>query len=98
MKRYIFRRKVEKILKDSLVSISSPSTSVKIQNMGGEVCLWCKGKTLLGDVNKLLVFKIFLNLFYFICRYPKAGSHPLLFVSKYGTILNSLNNNFKFQQ
>ena len=31
--------KVEKILKGSLDSIPSPSTSVKIQNMGGKVCL-----------------------------------------------------------
>ena len=46
--------KVEKILKGSLDSISSPSLSVKIQIMGGKVCLRCKGKTLLGIVNKLL--------------------------------------------
>ena len=40
--------KVEKILKSSLDSIPSPSPSVKIQIMGGKVCLRCKGKTLLG--------------------------------------------------
>ena len=40
--------KVEKILKGSLDSIPSPSPSVKIQNMGGKVCLRCIGKTLLG--------------------------------------------------
>ena len=40
--------KVEKIVKDSLDSISPPSPSVKIQIMGGKVCLRCKGKTLLG--------------------------------------------------
>jgi len=46
--------KVEKILKGSLDSIPSPSPSVKIQIMGGKVCLRCKGKTLLGrkHVNK----------------------------------------------
>ena len=44
--------KVEKILKDSLDSIPSPS--VKIQIMAGKVCLKCKGKTLLGIVNILL--------------------------------------------
>ena len=49
--------KVEKIFKGSLDSIPSPSPSVKIQIMGGKVCLRCKGKTLLGDVNKLFVFK-----------------------------------------
>ena len=38
-------------LKDSLDSIPSPS--MKIQIMGGKVCLRCKGKTLLGVVNNL---------------------------------------------
>ena len=51
--------KGEKILKGSLDSIPSPSTSVKIQIMGGKVCLRCKGKTLLGVVNKLLKKKFF---------------------------------------
>ena len=36
---------VEKILKGSLDLIPSPSPSVKIQIMGGKVCLRCKGKT-----------------------------------------------------
>jgi hypothetical protein len=43
--------KVENILKCSLNLIPS----VKIQIMGGKVCLTCKGKTLLGDVNKRLI-------------------------------------------
>ena len=47
--------KLEKILKGSLDSIPSPSPSVKIQIMGGKVCLSCKGKTLLGDVNNFFV-------------------------------------------
>jgi hypothetical protein len=47
--------KVEKILKDSLDSIQSPS--VKIQIIGGKVCLKCKGKTLQGVVNELLKTK-----------------------------------------
>ena len=38
--------------------IPSPSPSVKIRIMGGKVCLWCKGKTLLGVFNKLLKTKI----------------------------------------
>ena len=42
--------KVEKILKGSLDSIPSPS--VKIEIMGGKVCLMYKGKTLLGGVIK----------------------------------------------
>ena len=49
--------KVDKILKGSLDLIPSPSPSVKIQIMGGKVCLSCKGKTLLGIVNKLLKTK-----------------------------------------
>ena len=40
--------KVEKILKGSLDSIPSPS--IKIQIMGGKVCLKCKGKTFLGQL------------------------------------------------
>ena len=45
--------KTLKVLKTSLI----PSPSVKIQIMGGKVCLRCKGKTLLGVVNKLLKTK-----------------------------------------
>ena len=47
--------KVENFLKGSLDLIPSPSPLVKIQIMGGKVCLWCKGKTLLGVVNKSLL-------------------------------------------
>jgi hypothetical protein len=47
--------KVEKILKGNLDLIPSPS--LKIQIMGGKVCLRCKGKTLLGVVNKRLKTK-----------------------------------------
>ena len=39
--------KVEKISKGSLDSIPLPSPSVKIQIIGGKVCLRYKGKTLL---------------------------------------------------
>ena len=46
--------KVEKILNGSLDLIPSPSTSVKIQIMSRKVCLSCKGKPLLGDVNNFL--------------------------------------------
>ena len=46
--------KAGKILKGSMISIPSPSPSVKIQIMGGKVCLRCKGKTLPGVVNKPL--------------------------------------------
>jgi hypothetical protein len=45
--------KVEKILKGSLDLIPSPSPSVKTQINGGKVSLRCKGKTLLGVVNKI---------------------------------------------
>jgi hypothetical protein len=44
---------VEKILNGSLDLIQSPS--VKIQIMAGKIFLRCKGKTLLGVVNKLFV-------------------------------------------
>ena len=53
--------KVENILKCSLDSIPSHSASVKIRIMGGKVCLGCKGKTLLGVVNKLLKTKSLLS-------------------------------------
>ena len=49
--------KVEKILKGSLDSIPPPPPSVKFQIMGRNVCLRCKGKTLLGVLNKLLKTK-----------------------------------------
>ena len=49
--------KIENILKGSLDLIPSPLSSVKIQIMGEKVCLGCKGKTLLGIVNKLLKTK-----------------------------------------
>ena len=49
----ILMLKVAKILKGSLDSIPSHSPSVKIQIVGGKVCLMCEGKTLLGIVNKL---------------------------------------------
>ena len=55
----LIQGKVEKILKGSLDLIPSPS--VKIQIMGGKVCLRCKGKTLLGVVNKLLKTKSLLT-------------------------------------
>ena len=42
----IFPVKVKKIYENSLHLIPSPAPSVKIQNMGGKVCLRCKGKTL----------------------------------------------------
>ena len=48
-------------LKGRLDSIPSPSPSVKTQVTGEKVCLRCKGKILLGVVNKLFVFKCFLT-------------------------------------
>ena len=59
--RFLKFSKVEKILKGSLDLISSPSPSVKIQIMGGKVCLRFKGKILLSVVNKLFVFKSLLK-------------------------------------
>ena len=54
--------KVKKNQEDSLDSIPSPSPSVKIQIIGRKVYLSCKGKTLLGVVNKLFVFKSLLTM------------------------------------
>jgi hypothetical protein len=56
-----YNTKAEKILKGSLDLIQSPSLSVKIQIMGGKVCLNCKGKIMLGIVNKLLKTKSLLT-------------------------------------
>ena len=58
---FALNSKVEKILKGSLDLIPLPSLSVKIQIMGGKICLRCKGKTLLGVVNKLLKTKSLLT-------------------------------------
>ena len=55
------RGKLKKILKSSLNSIPSPSPLVKIQIMGGKICLRCKDKTLLSVVNKLLKTKSLLT-------------------------------------
>ena len=52
--------KLENILKGSLDSFPSPSTSMKIQIFDGKYCLRCKGKTLLGFVDKLLKTMFFL--------------------------------------
>ena len=60
LRKYKYHIKVEKIWKGNLDSIPSASPSVKIQIMGGNVCLRCKGK-LLGIVNKLLKTKSLLT-------------------------------------
>ena len=53
--------KVEKIIKGNLDLTPSPLPSVKIQIMGRKVCMRCKGKTLLGVVNKPLKTKSLLT-------------------------------------
>ena len=58
-----FSDKIENILEGSLDSIASPSG--KIQMIGGKVCLKCKGKTLLGVVNKLLETKSIIHAIFF---------------------------------
>ena len=79
--------KVEKILKGSLDLIPSPSSSVKIQIMGGKVCLMCKGKTLLLLKTKILLTSpsnvlpyypsIFSRLkFEFLLKVKVMGSNP----------------------
>ena len=62
--------KQEKILEDCLDLIPSPSPSVKIQMIGGKVYLRCKGKTLLGDVNKLFFSKVFVSTMF--CLYTSS--------------------------
>ena len=52
LKKAIDEGKVKKIYEDSLHLIPSPS--VKIQIMGGKICLSCKGKTLLLKTKSLL--------------------------------------------
>ena len=79
--RVSWNDKVEKILKGSMDSISSPSPSVKIQIMNGKVCLRCKGKTLLGIVNKLLKTKSLLTSSSNVCLITssKLSCHNLNF-------------------
>ena len=67
--RFLDSIKVEKILKGSLDSIPSPSTSVKIQMKGRKVCLRCKYKTF-----KLLKTKPSHQLFEFLLKV--VGSNP----------------------
>ena len=55
------KNKVKQISEDGLHLIPSLSSSVKTQIMGGKDCLKCKGKTLLGVVNKLLKTKSLLT-------------------------------------
>ena len=57
--------------------IPSPSTSVKIQIMGGKFCLRCKGKTLLGVVNKLFVFK---NLLTTPIMFTPQANFPIIWI------------------
>jgi hypothetical protein len=56
-----FQNKVEKILKGSLDLVPSPSPSEKSQIMERKFCLGCKGKALLGFVNKLMKTKSLLT-------------------------------------
>ena len=66
------RHKVEKILNGSLDPVTSPLPSVKIQIMGGKDCLGCKGKKLLGNVNKLLkTISLLTSPSIFFPYYPK---------------------------
>ena len=54
--------RLESFFKDNLDVIPSTPPSVKIQIMGGKVCLRCKVKTLLGDVSQFFVFKSLLTM------------------------------------
>jgi ABC-type uncharacterized transport system permease subunit len=70
--------KVEKILKGSLDSILSPPPSVKIQIVGGKICLRCKIETLLGVVNKLLKTKSLLTTPSNVLPFCLKQAFPLL--------------------
>ena len=59
--------------------IPSPSPSVKIQIMGGKVCLRCEGKTLPGVVNKFLKTKSLLTSPNNVLPYYVAGSKNYFF-------------------
>ena len=54
--------KVKKILKDSMDSISSPSPSLKIQIMGGKVCLSCEKQNIAGCCQQTFEYKTFVTL------------------------------------
>ena len=68
--------KVESFLKASLNSISSPSSSVKIQIMDGKVFLRWNGKTLLDIVNKLLKTKSLLTSSSNVLQYYQKKTFP----------------------
>ena len=101
--------KVKKNWKDRVDFISSSSPSVKIQIMGGKVCLRHKGKTLLGVVNKLFVFKsllttlsnvfplhfkqVFLPIFEFRPKVKVMGLNPGYLVKS--SLLYALHSNSK---
>ena len=79
--------RIEKILEDSLDTISSPS--VKIQIMGGKESLGCKGKTLLGVANKLLKTKHFQQCFAFTPEANFPAHIPGFLLKSY---IHTLNN------
>ena len=72
----VAEREKKKEINFEFNEISSPSPSVKIQIMGGKICLRCNGKTLLSVVNKLLKSKSLLTspsnvlLYYFKKIFP----------------------------
>ena len=76
--------KVENILKGSLNWIPTPSPSVKIQIMGGKVCLRRRGKTLLLVVNKLLKTKSLLTrpAMFYLYTYSKLSRSSFEFSLK----------------
>ena len=76
--------KVEKIWEDSLDLISSSSPLVKIQIWAGSF-LRCKGKTLLGVVNKLLRTRILLTSpINVLPHYLKQNFPPIIWIFTQG--------------
>ena len=73
--RFLIKVKILEVLKGSLDLIPSPSSSVKIQIVGGKICLKCKGKTLLGDVSNFFLFsKFFYNAQQCFALLPQVNS------------------------
>ena len=70
---------------------------MKIQIMGGKVCLRHKGKTLLGIVNKLFVFKSLLTTPSNVLPLQKAAAIQML-TTRWRVIRSNLLSLLKFSQ
>ena len=83
---------VEKILKGNMDLI--PSLSVKIHIMEEIFCLRCKGKTLLGIVNKLWKQKVCWKYPAMFCLYTKQVNFPAHILNFHWRSMGSNADNF----